>query len=125
MIHSIYTLPEISFVGGESQSLFFNLRTREGNEFDATECTVDFAMIHYTNKNGMPIFTKQADIKPGNSGVLSIAVVDILPEDTIDLYGRYVYQITISDFAGQTEIPGQGLIDITRNIHPDFILKLG
>jgi len=121
MIHAIYTLPEISFVGGESQLLLFNLLTISGTEYDASECKVGFAVIHYANKNGMPILTKEAELKTGKSGVKSIAVVDLSPADTIDLYGRFVYQITISDAAGATEIPGQGLIDVTRNIHPEFI----
>lgn len=124
MIHAIYTLPEISFVGGESQTLLFNLLTLSGNDYDASECQVGFAVIHYTNKNGVPILTKDAEIKMGNNGVMNIAIVDLLPSDTIDLYGRFVYQITISDPAGFTEIPGQGLIDITRNIHPEFITNL-
>lgn len=124
MIHAIYTLPEISFVGGESQTLLFNLLTLSGNDYDASECKVGFAVIHYTNKNGVPILTKDAEIKIGNNGIMNIAIVDLLPEDTIDLYGRFVYQITISDPAGFTEIPGQGLIDITRNIHPEFITNL-
>ena len=55
---------------------------------------------------------------------MNIAVVDIQPADTVDLYGRFVYQITISDVEGVTEIPGQGIIDIARNIHPEFITNL-
>lgn len=121
MIHAIYTLPEIAFVGGESQILLFNLYTISGNDFDASECKVGFAVIHYANKNGMPVLTKDADILMGKNGVMNIASVDIYPEDTLDLYGRYVYQLTITDAYNNTEIPGQGLIDITRNIHPEFI----
>ena len=121
MIHAIYNLPEMSFIGGESQTLIFNLLTYDGNDFDASECDVGFALIHYSNKNGIPILTKKANILEGDEGIMNIANFDLLPEDTLGLYGRYVYQITISDAYGNTEIPGQGIIDITRNIHPNFI----
>ena len=124
MIHTNYTLPEISFVGGEYQNLVFNLLTTSGTDFDAGECKVGFAVIHYANKNGIPILTKDAEIRCGKNGVMSIAVIDIQPNDTVDLYGRFVYQITICDADGATEIPGQGIIDITRNIHPEFITNL-
>ena len=124
MIHANYTLPEIDFIGGESQDLFFNLLTISGNEFDASNCSVGFAIIHYANKNGVPILTKDVKILPSTSGVMNTAHVELLPSDTIDLYGRVVYQITISDSVGNTEIPGQGIIDITRNIHPAFISNM-
>ena len=121
MVNSIYTLPELSFIGGESQTLLFNLLTLSGTDFDASGCNVGFAVIHYANKNGLPILTKEVEIVEGKNGVMNIAQVDIEPEDTIGLYGRYVYQITVVDYYGVTEIPGQGIINITRNIHPDFI----
>lgn len=118
---NIYTLPEISFVGGESQTFLFNLLTIAKNSFDAQGCEIGLAIIQYSNKNGMPVLTKAVDIFEGDSGVMSIAKADLLPEDTIGLYGRYVYQLTIKDSYNNTEIPGQGIMHVTRNIHPDFI----
>lgn len=123
MINPIYNLPDISFIGGESQTFLFNLLTIAGNSFNAENCEVGFALVNYANKNGMPILTKTASIIEGENGIMSIASVELLPEDTIYLYGRYVYQLTICDLYDKTEIPGQGIIDITRNIHPEFITK--
>lgn len=121
MINPIYTLPDMSFVGGESQTFLFNLLTSAGKSFNASDCTVAFAIVNYANKNGTPILIKYADIIMGEEGLMSIASVDLLPEDTIHLYGRYVYQLSICDSYGKTEIPGQGIIDITRNIHAEFV----
>ena len=121
MINPVYNLPSLSFVGGETQSFLFNLKTAAGNEYDATGCSVAFAIINYTNKNGVPILTKTVSLTTGPDGGLSYGLVDLLPEDTVGLHGRYVYQVSIKDAKGETEIPGQGLIDITRNIHPGFI----
>ena len=121
MILPIYTLPEISFVGGESQVFLFNMRTMSGNDFDGTNCSVGFALIHYANKNSAPLLVKEAELKIGDNGFLNIASIHLSPSDTVGLYGRFVYQITINDSEGFTEIPGQGIINITRNIHPLFI----
>ncbi len=121
MIISIYNLPEISFIGGESETFAFNLHTITGADFDATGCEAGFAIINYVNKNGEAILKKNATIEMGDDGFMSVVVVELEQADTIDLHGRYIYQITLVNDEGRTEIPGQGIIDITRNIHPEFI----
>ena len=42
------------------------------------------------------------------TGVKNIATVDLVPNDTLGLYGKYIYQITIKDIDGEVEIPNQG-----------------
>lgn len=121
MINPVYKLPKLSFVGGETQSFLFNLKTAAGAEYDASGCEVAFAIINYTNKNGVPVLTKSVTLTTGADGGQSVGMVDLTPEDTVGLYGRYVYQVSVRDATGETEIPGQGLLDITRNIHPGFI----
>ncbi len=122
MIISIYNLPEISFIGGESEKFAFNLHTITGRDFDATDCEAGFAIINYINKNGEAILKKDATIEEGESGYNSVVVVELEQADTISLHGRYIYQLTLTNAEGKTEIPGQGIIDITRNIHPEFAL---
>lgn len=128
MIHAIYTLPELSFIGGESQTLVFNLVDINGREFDASpeHCDAGFAIIHYSNKNGEPLLTKDVLVRQSDNGVYSRAVVELEAKDTMNLYGRYVYQLTIiNKELKRTEIPGHGIIDITRNIHPEFLANQG
>lgn len=121
MINPIYNLPELDFVGGESQTFLFNLLTSAGSSFDANGCDLAFAIINYANKNGVPIVTKSVTVQTGGDGVPNIATVNLLPEDTVSLYGRYVYQLSIRDAHDETEIPGQGIMNITRNIHQGFV----
>lgn len=121
MIIPAYNLPFIMFVGGESEQLRFNLHTVAGDDFDAYGCTVDFSIVNYSNKTSAPIFTKTATLEDGPDGYLSVAVVDFDPNDTKNIHGRYIYQLTIKNSTSMVEIPGQGIIDIVRNIHPDFI----
>lgn len=123
MINKIYNLPEIYFIGGETQTLLFNLCTVGGNDFDASNCKVEFALIHYANKNGIPLLVKSAEILEGKNGIMNVASIDMTPDDTLELSGRYVYQLSICDAYNNAEIPGQGIIQITRNIHPEFITK--
>lgn len=124
MINPIYNLPEINFVAGETQELVFHLYTKGGQPYDANACTLGFAIINYSNKNGIPILVKKSPeikIYLGKEGVPNIAIVDLLDSDTVKFSGRYVYQISVTDSYGDTEIPGQGIINIVRNIHQNFI----
>ena len=122
-MNSLYSLPEINFVGGESKVLQFNLLTVGGNSFDASDCKVGFAIINYCGLTGEPAVTKEASIVMGDDGVNNIVSVELVPEDTISLYGKFVYQITLLDHLDRTEIPSQGIMNIARNIHPQFITR--
>jgi hypothetical protein len=121
MVNNIYNLPKLSFIGGGSQKFRFRLVTPRGGSYDANGCNAVFSLINYSNKNGEPLVVKNASLEIGDDGVPNIAVVELLPEDTVDMYGRYVYQLSIRDAWDEVELPGQGLIDITRNTYRKFI----
>jgi len=121
VLNPIYNLPVLDFVAGESQTFFFHLLTPKGAPFDASLCNVAFAIINYTNKTGTPLVIKNATILVGVSGVPNIASIELEPEDTVHFYGRYVYQLSVQDMDGYTEIPGLGILNITKNIHQAFI----
>ena len=121
MVNPVYNLPKISFVGGETEDMDFRLLTYSGQEFDANGCDISFAIINYQNKNGNPVVEKTPTLKIGPEGLMSVAEVILEPQDTANLYGRYVYQLTVRDPNGIVDIPGQGIIDITRNINRNFI----
>lgn len=114
-----YVLPVISFVGGSTQELVFHTFSYNDKEpFDLTSCTAFFSMINYVNKSGSPIVVKQmtAETSTGNN----VLKVTLEPSDTIDLVGKYIYQISIQDISGEIEIPGQGIMRIANNINKKF-----
>lgn len=121
MLNPIYNFSKIDFVGGESRQIYFQIYTRTNKYYDASGCEIEFSIINYSNKNGEPEVIKKATIKNNLAGAPCIAEVDLLPEDTVHLYGRYIYQLSIRDEIGEVEIPGQGIIMIHRNIHQSFI----
>ena len=121
MVSPIYNLPTLDFVAGETQSFRFHLLTAANSPYDANACDVAFAIINYTNKTGTPLIVKDVSISIGESGIPNVASVELLSDDTIYLYGRYVYQLSIRDAFGETEIPGLGIMNITKNIHQAFI----
>lgn len=56
----------------------------------------------------------------GDGTVTNVLRVVLLPEETVDLVGKFIYQITIQDISGEIEIPDQGIIRIANNINKSF-----
>ena len=56
----------------------------------------------------------------GDGTVANVLKVVLLPEETVDLFGKFIYQITIQDISGEIEIPDQGILRIANNINKVF-----
>ena len=118
---TVYTLPEISFVGGETQEFNFHLKNHAGEPFDASGSSVDFSICNYSNKTGTPILSYSPTLLADETGVANVIVLTIPKEDTAFLAGKFIYQITIVDASGSSEIPNQGIMNIAKNIHQDYV----
>jgi len=75
------------------------------------------------DKTGDPLISKSLTFSIGDdeTGVKNIASVDLLPADTLGLWGKYIYQITIKDIDGEAEIPNHGIFFIAHNINESFL----
>lgn len=120
---SPYTLPTIDFVGGETQDFMFNVFFyKNGRPFSLTGCTANFAIVSFTNKMGTPILTKPMEAIFNDAGTINnVLTVTLEPKETVELCGKYIYQIQIQDIDGDVEIPKQGLLYVTNNINRGFI----
>ena len=119
---NLYTLPEISFVGGETQEFNFHLKNKDGLPFDASGSSIDFSICDYSNKNGEPLLSYSPTLLTDESGVANVIILTIPKEDTAMFAGKYIYQITIVDAGGNSEIPNQGIMNIAKNIHQEYVL---
>lgn len=117
---SVYTLPEIQFVGGSSKQIKFNLKTSKGIPYNGDGAVLNFSIVSYSNKSDIPLISKQISISQDLNGVYCIATVNLDPDDTKYLSGKFVYQITVVDEEGNTDIPNHGIFYITRNISPNI-----
>jgi len=118
---NIYSLPEISFVGGETRDLNFRLLTDNGKVFSASGASTTFSIVNSVNRTGAPIISKPMDIIADDNDIDSILTVTLLPAETVNLFGKYIYQITIIDLSGEVEIPSQGILRITNNIDKNAV----
>lgn len=116
----VFNLPSLSFIGGETEEIKFRLCTESGGLFNAEGCRASFSLIQYGNRYGEAIIKKDARILTGEGGKLCYASVVLTPSDTVDLFGRYIYQLCIINDSGTIDIPGQGICDISKNIYPEY-----
>ena len=123
MRRDIYTMPEVMFVSGQSQTLRWRLFTINRTPFNADGCTGNFAVVDYSDQTGDTLISKPLKFFVGDdvTGAKNIASVDLEPSDTLGLHGKYIYQITIKDIDGEAEIPNQGFLLITHNINESFL----
>jgi len=126
MLNRMYKLPEIRFVGGASEDLEFNVYYDETDPkpFNLFGGEVRFSIVNFVNKNSAPLVSKPMEIDVGTDELTySVLRVSLEPTDTVDLFGKFVYQITIRDIEGNIDIPHQGIINIHNNIDKAFIKR--
>lgn len=122
MRHDIYTMPEIMFVSGQSKTIRWRLFKSKNIPFNAERCSGNFSVVDYSDKTGDTLISKSLTFSKDDDGVLSIATVNLSSSDTIGLYGKYIYQITIKDrYNNDAEIPNQGILLIFHNINEQYL----
>lgn len=123
MVSNIYSLPQIDFVGGSTQEFVFNVYGREENPqpFTLSGCEANFSIIDYVNKTGEPIVSEKMEIRRGDDGTNNVLFLELKPAKTLDLFGKYIYQITLRDVDNNADIPKQGILYIHNNINKAFL----
>ena len=116
-----YILPNIDLIAGDTRDINFHCYFHRNKEaLDMTGCTAKFSITDFVHKTSRPKVTKVMDLRFGNiaggTNVKNIFHVQLVRDDTIDLYGKYIYQITVKGPDGRTDIPDQGTMYIKRNI---------
>ena len=115
-----FTLPTADIIGGSRTSLTFNALSGGNRPYDASGCDVFFSLTPYVGFSETPVLQKQMDVNRfENRGVVTQChlVVHLTTSDTIDLHGKYIYQITVVYPDGNKDVR-QGVIFIFRNIAP-------
>lgn len=123
-IFTQYILPTIDFIGGESQTIVFDLYMKDGRPYeDVSGCTIIFSVAHFLDRQyGSPVIRldnegDQVKIFTGPQDKINRVKIFLKPEDTLTLSGKYIYQIMIVGGNDKTEIPGQGILLVTKNIN--------
>ena len=116
-----YSLPEWNFVGGETQKRTFTLYEAEDDErYNLQGATAEVVIVDFVNCRTAPKLRKEVSIQMDANENYCEAVVMLSPTDTIDLFGKFIYQITIKDVVGNVAAL-KGTMRISENINKAFI----
>ena len=115
MRDDVYTLPLIQFVAGQTILFSWDFYDSTGESFDCSECFGSLAVVEYDDKSGEAMFSKDLTFSS------SSASLTLAPKDSLDWGGKYVYQITIADSFGLTEIPNKGIMFVSNNINQSYL----
>lgn len=117
---TVYSLPDLIFRGGASEQFVFNLMSYGSDEpFDITGGSVIFSANDYVNPSANPVLEYAATLVKDATGGSTKAKVTIAPEDTKNLRGKYIYQLTAKDSGGNIDTNLAGLMVILENINPN------
>jgi hypothetical protein len=105
----IYNLEKMSIRGGSKTVLSFEFYDEDDLPLDITTSTVIWTLSRFGEPNHT-VLSHNGTLSSNNSCIVTLA-----SEDTRDLEGKFVQQITIIDYLGQEYVPSQGIIKINKN----------
>ena len=114
-------MPEWNFVGGETQKRTFTIYKPSGIAYDIPNGTASLAIVDFVNRDSEPILSKQSSVTVDDNGKSCKVAFTLDPSDTVSLFGKYLYQVTIKDGNGNASIPYHGSMVISRNIDRLFL----
>ena len=119
MVNNSYTIEQIQIIGGTYFSITFNVKDENGDIVDINGATINWKMRQYGEFYTTAVVSKStavsSEVLITNASTGTFKVF-INANDTAGLAGKFVHQPIITDFAGKTFIPAQGIIVIDKKI---------
>lgn len=107
-------LRELSFIGGDYKTINVRLNDIDnGGYINNAGATVTFSIIEFSNRFGAPALTLTCQPSSVDE---TLFVLELASDDTKNMYGKYVYQLTAELPNGKTE-SFQGVAIIEKNIN--------
>lgn len=120
-MYNPFSLPQWEIVAGATESKKFELFSINRNEQDLPGAVCNFSVTPYVNETETPILSKTFSIEADGEGNICIASVELESDDTKNLRGKYIYQLTIRSDKGDIGIPFHGVLYVARNINLGFL----
>ena len=114
--NNIFSLEELHIVGGDYKEFPIHIYDNDRAQMmDVSDLELNFSMLHYSNRYGKPLITKDLTVSTDDSTAFLLI---LMPEDTRDLAGQYIYQISVKAPNDKQE-SFQGILLIEKNLNPD------
>ena len=105
----IYNLSSVSIRGNSKEQFEFTFYDRDGNLLDITGTKVIWTLSEF-GYSDITLLKKEGVLSSDYSSVVTISA-----NDTKDLEGKFVQQLTLEDYTLERYIPAQGIIKISPN----------
>lgn len=103
-------LPTIEMIAGDTCPFVFRMEDISHATIDLVNCSACFSISPYVNETDTPVFTATA------TGISNGELIfDVPPSATVDLRGKYVYQLYISNERESEIYEGHLIIHANRN----------
>lgn len=117
--NSPFLLKEINIIGGDYQEILLLVSDMSNSESLAIEdLTLNFSLVEYKNRYGTPLINRNCAINSDGSAF----IITLLPEDTKDFSGKYIYQISVQAPNNKCQ-SFQGIMTIDKNINPNAFIN--
>lgn len=119
------SLPEVTMYGGDTTPWSFLITNQDGSPYPSDSLSgseAKLTMAPYAVSSGLgsaavaipPVMTKTGSVSSDPSGVGTVLFY-LTKEDTIDLRGKYIYQVEVSKDDDMRVL--QGIVTIKQNIN--------
>lgn len=107
-------LPEYHMTAGSTKEFYIPIFTQSGEPIDASGMTARFAISDFVNQNCSPFVTKNCRVVTQSGSTLAVLFVSLDAEETMNLYGKFIYQVTAQASTGEIG-PLRGILNISPN----------
>lgn len=124
--HGPYTLSSLDYIAGASQEIYCEITDDHGNAIvlDHVNDAVSMSIVRYNDRGDtatLVIPAINATIIRNVNDVYSVALFSLSSDDTKDMNGKYVYQITFYDASADLYDIRQGVMYVHKNIDKSAI----
>ena len=111
-----FNLEDIRIVGGDYKEFPIHVRDNDrGGLMDVANLQMNFSVALYQNRYGAPVIAKNLSISTDDPTAFLLV---LYPEETKDLSGKYVYQLSIKTPNDKQE-SFQGFLYVDKNLNPE------
>lgn len=109
------SLDEIHIVGGDYKEIPIRIHDNDrGGLMDVANLQMNFSVVLYQARYGAPIIAKNLAVSTDDPTAFLLV---LHPEDTRDLSGKYIYQLSVKTPNDKQE-SFQGFLNVEKNLNP-------
>lgn len=110
-----FSLEEIRIVGGDYKEFPIHVRDNDrGGLMDVANLQMNFSLVLYQARYGAPIIAKNLAVSVDDPTAFLLV---LYPEETKDLSGQYIYQLSVKTPNDKQE-SFQGFLHVEKNLNP-------